>query len=1079
MASPRYIELHANSAFSFHRGASSPEELTRRAAELEIPAIAVTDRDGVYGSPRVHAKAREHGIRGIVGSELTMESGHVVPILVRSRTGYQNLCQMLSRAKLRAAKNESQIRWTELQEFAEGLTCLTGEALRGSLHADDRDGAERLVNQLIRTFGREHVNVEIQRHHVRGEERILRGAIDLADHLRLPIVATNGVRYSEPEQRRLLDVFTCLRNHVHLDTAGQMLEQNNERHLKSPGEMAELFRDLPQAIANTVRIAEQCEFTLTDLGYEFPEFPVEGDDTMAAKLHRETYAGANRRYDNKFPSKVKKQVEKELVIINRLGFAGYFLIVWDMINFCTDHDILVQGRGSAANSAVCFCLGITAVDPVEHELLFERFLSEGQGKWPDIDLDLPSGDRRESVIQEVYRRFAPNGAAMTANVITYRGRSAMREVGKALNLPEDIVSRINSMHPHGDFEGREDFVSKLGQAGLPKEHPRIHALAELYQMVYGLPRHLGQHSGGMVICTRGLNKVVPLEPAAMPNRVVVQWDKDDCEDLGIIKIDFLGLGMMSAIQDCRDLCNARGPSRAFDLARIPKDDAATYEMMQKADTVGVFQIESRAQMATLPRMKPKVFYDVAIEVAIIRPGPIAGNLTHPYLDRRAGIKPITYMHPSLEPILKRTLGVPLFQEQMLQIAMIMADFTGNEASELRRAISFNRSEERMQKVVIRLKEKMTAKGVAPNLQEEIINSVSSFALYGFPESHAISFGLLAYCSTWLKAHRPVEFYTALFNNQPMGFYSPDSLIKDAKRHGIRTKPADVNISDWHCTVESDTEIRLGLQHVNELSSTAAGRIIAERKTKPFESLEDFLLRCRLNKDERRVLAEIGALNGLVAHRRDALWKVEAQVDPDDLFFEKGSTGGPPVGLGGPAQAFKTSTQPPDSQQSDGEISAKASKIAARPPQSTGGPPVLPVMTPLERLEADYRGQNLSTGPHPMAYLRSQLPEVWLASELPSGQNGDYVKIAGLVICRQRPGTAKGNVFISLEDETGISNAFVPSKAFEKNRLVITQERFLLIEGPLQLSRGAYSVLAKKVTALTSATLKLSDSYDFR
>lgn len=1009
-----------------------------------MPAIAVTDRDGVYGSPRVHAKAKENGIRGIVGSEVTLESGHVLPLLVRNRVGYQNLCQLLTLVKLRAAKNESRVTWTELQQYADGLTCLTGDEespLHAQLLADDRPGAERTIRQLIRTFGEQHVYVEVQRHHLRGEDRLIESAVDLAARFHLPLLATNGVQFDSPDRRGLMDVFTSLRNHVHLDTAGKLLALNSERHLKSPAEMAEIFRDLPAAISNTLRLAEECDFTLTDLGYEFPDYPVAADDSMGAKLRRETYTGAHRRYGKHIPEKVRLQVEKELVIIGRLGFEGYFLIVWDMINFCTDNDIMVQGRGSAANSTVCFCLGITAVDPVEHELLFERFLSEGQGKWPDIDLDLPSGERRESVIQEVYRRYQPHGAAMTANVISYRGRSAMREMGKALNLPTDVLSRINSMHPHASYDDEEEFIAKLGEAGIPKEHPRIRALANLYRKVYGLPRHLGQHSGGMVICTKGLNRIVPLEPAAMPNRVVVQWDKDDCEDLGIIKIDFLGLGMMAAIQDCRDLCRARGAAREFDLARIPKDDPATYEMMQKADTVGVFQIESRAQMATLPRLQPKIFYDVAIAVAIIRPGPIAGNLTHPYLDRRAGIKPIEYMHPSLEGILQRTLGVPLFQEQMLQIAMIMADFTGAEASDLRRAISFNRNEERMQKAVKRLKDKMTAKGVSPELQEQIVNSVSSFALYGFPESHAISFALLAYCSTWLKAHRPVEFYTALLNNQPMGFYSPDTLIKDAKRHGIRTRPVDITISNWHSAVESDTALRLGLHVVNELSHKAAERILEARKQQFFTSLEDFLIRCRLNKDERRVLAEIGALNALAGHRREALWQVDKQADPDDLFHVPSESKMHPAEGG-----FQDSTLEP--------------------------------MAAMERLEADYGGQNMSTGPHPMAFLRAQLPDTWRASELPSAHNGQHVRIAGLVICRQRPSTANGNMFISLEDETGISNAFVPSKTFEANRLVITQERFLLIEGPLQMSRGAYSVLARKITALNAASLQLSDSHDF-
>ncbi len=598
---------------------------------------------------------------------------------------------------------------------------------------------------------------------------------------------------------------------------------------------------------------------------------------------------------------------------------------------------------------------------------------------------------------------------------------------------------------------------------------------------------MGQHSGGMVICNHGLDAVVPLEPAVMPGRVVLQWDKDDCEDLGIIKIDFLGLGMMAAMQDCLALCRARGPEREFDLAKIPKDDPATFELMNRADTVGVFQIESRAQMATLPRMKPKNFYDVAIEVAIIRPGPIAGNLTHPYLNRRSGKEQVTYMHESLKPVLERTLGVPLFQEQMLQIAMIMADFTGSEAAELRRALSFNRSQGRMNKVVVKLRDALDRKQVSPKVQEEIIQSIQSFALYGFPESHAISFALIAYASTWLKVHRGVEFYTCLLNNQPMGFYSCDTLIKDAKRRGIRTLPVSITHSEWSSTVVDDQTLRLGLGVIRGVSRSAVEAMLQQRARRPFADLDDFLLRTGFDRDERRVLAEVGALNGLAAHRRAALWQVERTVDEGDLFHRsRPQMTGTDVGQ----TAFDRSADslsavsPTGSRQND-RAAAGDSHLAdcqSATPQTDSlrhrAESILPPMTPAERLQADYNSLHLSVGPHPMAYLRPQLRDVWRASDLPQAKPGQHIRIAGQVICRQRPGTANGNMFISLEDETGISNAFVPSKTFEANRLLITQENFLIIEGKLQKSQGVISVLARTFEALPGALHDRNLSHDF-
>src|SRR6184192_1785863 len=910
-----YIELHANSAFSFLRGASFPEQLVQVAAELEMPALALLDRNGVYGSQRFSVAGREQKVRPIIGAELTMEDGRVLPVLVASRLGYANLCSLLTQAHLRSeVKGECAVKWEELPEFAQGLIALLGlgsvncqPAVFGSLpktsstHVCQSDHAvqqaagqsrlaacspqntEDLAQCLIDAFGRENVYVEIQRHFLRGEDRVNRALVDFASKFRLALIATNGVQYAKPYGRQVLDVFICIREHTHLDLVGKLLTQNAERHLKSDAEMRAIFRDLPDAITNTERLADRLQFSLENIGYEFPEYPVPDGHTMNSFLRTMVLFGAQQRYES-ISKKVKRQLEEELALITRLGFSGYFLIVWDIVNFCRENNIMVQGRGSAANSAVCFCLGITPVDPVSNHLVFERFLNESRKGWPDIDLDLPSGDRRERVIQEVYRRYGKHGAAMTANVITYRGRSAAREIGKALNFSPSTLDRFSHLFANGDFPHTLELEAQIEQAGLPKAHPRMPAFVGLYHAIYGLPRHLGQHSGGMIICQNKLSSFVPLENASMPGRVVAQWDKDDCEDLGIVKVDLLGLGMMSVMQDAFELCRERG--RALDLAHIPKDDAATFEMMQKADTIGVFQIESRAQMATLPRLKPKCFYDVVIEVAIIRPGPIQGDMVHPYLARRAEKEAVTYFDERLKPVLERTLGVPLFQEQMLKIAMIVADFSGDEAEELRRALSFHRSEERMNKVCTKLRAAMERKGIASDKIEKIIQAISSFALYGFPESHAISFAILAYGSAYLKVHRAPEFYASLLNNQPMGFYTSATIVKDAQRHGVKVKPVCVMKSDWRCTVIDDNTFRLGLCVVNGLRQEHGEQIEHERESRSFKSLDDFKQRVSLSKDELRALAELGALNCFAEHRRAAMWKVEETLH-DDLLTHNG------------------------------------------------------------------------------------------------------------------------------------------------------------------------------------------------
>lgn len=1024
-----YAELHARSAYSFLRGASQPDALAERAAELGIRTLALCDRDGVYGAPQLFTEAKERDIRAVVGAELTLDDGSVLPVLVKSREGYRNLCQLITRAKLRGTKTDAPIRRDEMPEFADGLVALTGDEegpVRRALARDDRAAAQESVCQLKSIFGPDNVYVEIQRHLRRGEERENDALRDLAEASRLPLLATNGVLHATPAERPALDVFTCARHHTHLDAAGRLLAPNNERHLKTSGAMSRLFADLPQAISNTQRLAERLDFSLEKLGYKFPQYRVPEGETMDSVLRAETLKGARKRY-GKLNRQILAQVKKELDLIAHLGFSGYFLIVWDLMNYCREHDILAQGRGSAANSVVCYSLEITACDPIARKLLFERFLTDRRSSWPDIDIDLPSGDRREQVIQEVYQRYGKHGAAMTANVITFRGRSAMREIGKALNFPPDVLTRFSHLFGSGDFPHTLALDAQVEQSGISKSHPRAAAALTLYHLIYRLPRHLGQHSGGMIICEGALNSIVPLENASMPGRVVAQWAKDDCEDLGIIKVDLLGLGMMAAMQDAFAMCEARGET--ITLASIPQADPETFALLCNADTIGTFQVESRAQIATLPRLQPKEFYDIVIQVALIRPGPIQGNMVHPYLQRRKDPTLIEYIHPKLEKTLERTLGVPLFQEQLLKIAMDLADFSGAEAEDLRRALSFHRSEKRMEKVCVKLREGLAKNQIAPELAERIVKSVQSFAVYGFPESHALSFGLIAYCSCWMKVHHAPEFYAGLLNNQPMGFYSSATLVKDAKRQGVRIRPVDVQESDWFCTVGSDRSLRLGLCYVRDLHAADGARIVTQR---PFTSLVDFQLRTGLPKAAVRSLAKVGALNGLSAHRRTAQWQVEIARDPDDLF----------------SRAEEQQT-----------------------------PPLRP-MNPFERLNADYAGTRLTIGPHPMALVRERVSHLWRATDLTNGTNGQQIAIGGMVICRQRPGTAKGVVFISLEDETGIANAVVSAALFERMRLRIAEESFLEIHGELQKVDGVIHVKARDIVPLLMETMSTPTSHDF-
>lgn len=1044
MADPSdYRELHARSAFSFLRGAASPEAIADRCGACGLPAAALCDRDGFYGSVRFHQRALENGFRAVVGTELTMEDGSVLPLLVKTREGYRAVSRLLTRAQLRTPKGECAVAWSELGALAGGVAFLTGDEegpLERGWRADGRRGMEAALAELLRHVPEQDVHVELQRHRRRGEEMLVRAKADLAGARRLPLLATGGVAYAVTEDRVVQDVFACLRNHSTLDAAGRILASNGERHVKTAAEMAARFRDRPEAIANTRRLAESLEFSLENLGYEFPRYEVPPGHSMDSFLAETTWRGAKERY-GRLSREVRAQIARELELIARLGFSGYFLIVWDLVRYCRENDILVQGRGSAANSAVCYSLGITPVDPVGARLLFERFLSEGRRSWPDIDLDLPSGGRRERVIQEVYRRYGRHGAAMTANVITYRGRSAVREIGKVLEFPEEMLARFCDLYGGGDYRHTLEFAEQAAGAGIDAGHPRAAAFASLYGRIHGLPRHLGQHSGGMIVCQGTLDAVVPLENASMAGRTVAQWDKNDCEDMGIVKIDLLGLGMMAAMQETLALAAARG--RPVDLAQIPKDDAATYDLMCSAETVGTFQVESRAQMNTLRRMRPRCFYDVVVEVAIVRPGPIAGGLAHPYLERRAGREPVDYIDERLRPTLERTLGVPMFQEQVLKMAMVMAGFSGSEAEELRKALSFHRSHERMRRVEAKLRRALEERGVGEAAVEKIVRAIGSFALYGFPESHAISFALLAYASCYLKVHRPAEFYTGLLNNQPMGFYSSATLVQEGKRRGLRFLPPCVVASDWRCGVVDDATVRLGLVSVRGLREAAAAEMLAERGRRPFASLADFRRRTRFDREELRALASVGALRELAPTRRRALWEVAAPaLEQGDLFADL-----PTV----PA----------------------AAKVAEPPP--------LPEMSYGERLHADYAGLGLTTGRHPMALARPRLPSrirsAAALAALPDGADG---AAAGAVICRQRPGTAKGVVFVTLEDETGHANAVLYSEVFEQYRLVVTTEAFLLVEGKVQRDReGTVHLMASHLEALPLGdVLPAAASHDF-
>jgi error-prone DNA polymerase len=1055
-----YVELHARSAFSFLEGASLPEALIAACKERGMSAIAILDRHGVYGAARFHMAAKQHKIKAHIGAEVCIAEGGNYPLLAATRAGYQNLCRLITTTKLRIPKIRSSkkvvatARLAELQDHAAGLICLTGDEngpLALALADHGINGGRELLQRLTHIFRRENVYVELQRHGDRVQEARNQASISLARELHLPLLATNGVCYATPAEREIADVFTCIRNKRRLDTAGRLLAKNSQRYVRNAEEMTALFQDLPEAVANTVELSSRLEFTLEKLGYEFPRYPVPDGETMDSFLRKRTWDGARCRY-RPVSARVRTQLEKELALIEKLKLSGYFLIVWDLVCFCERNGILVQGRGSAANSAVCYSLGITAIDPIGMDLLFERFLSEERGEWPDIDLDLPSGNEREKVIQYVYQRYGQRGAAMTANVCTYRGRSAAREMGKVLGFDEDTLTRLSAIVGTWEWRDPNDTMEKqFTNTGLDLSNPQIAVYLDLFQRVQDLPRHLSQHSGGMVICQGQLDSVVPLEPATMPGRVVVQWDKDDCADLGLIKVDLLGLGMMAVLKDSIGLIQDHY-GEEVDLAHLPQDCPDVYDTIRKADTIGMFQIESCAQMASLPRNNPTKFYDLVTQVALIRPGPITGEMTSPYLKRRQGKEAVTYPHESLIPVLKRTLGVPLFQEQLLKLAMICANFSGGEAEELRRALGSKRSKQRMREIDAKLRAGMTANRIPPQTQDQLAKFISSFALYGFPESHAASFALIAYASAFLKVRYLAAFTAALLNNWPMGFYHPATVVKDAQRHGLRAKPVDVTCSDWNCTLERDGRkgdsrepdhhltLRIGLRYVRGLQQASAEALLQQRVRAPFASVEDLAHRVpQLSRDNLAILATVGALNNLSVdsklHRRDALWQVEKAVRRAGPLLE-------------------------------GIVESDEASPLRR-------------MNVEERLVADYHGTGLTTGHHPMAYRREVLRArgVKSAIELRSLPHGKLATTAGCVITRQRPGTAKGIIFMTLEDETGTARVIISPDFYDQNRMVVLNERFVLVSGVVQNQDNIIHLKARSIKPL-SISAATTPSHDF-
>ncbi|MCC6978320.1 MAG: error-prone DNA polymerase [Candidatus Melainabacteria bacterium] len=1052
----RYAELHCHSSFSFLDGASNPEELVIRANELGLSALAITDHDDFGGIVRFAYSARELEFPAIIGCELTLEDDSHLILLVENEQGYRNLSYMLTQARMQQMRGNPRVSYQQLEERSKGLFALSGcpnGRIPSALYLEHEYEAKEIAGRLKEIFP-ERFYIEVWNHFLNQESVISRRLLELSNSMAIPWVVTNNVHYAIPDGRMVHDVLTCLKHDVTLANAGRRLRANGSFYMKSPEEMVQLWRHDLTGIKNTVEIADRCKFRLGAFKPPLPNYNLEPGTTHNGILEKLVWQGAKIRYPD-LTEKHLKQINYELSMITNLGLAPYFLIMWDIVDFARRSGIAVQGRGSAANSAVCYCLMITAVDPIGMDLLFERFLSSGRNEPPDIDLDI-AHQEREKVLQYVYEKYGREHAAMVCEVITYRGRSAVRDAARVLGFSQEQADALSSESRH--MEAHQAAINLRGggaeKAGLDPKDKRVQQLIRVVAGLHQLPRHRSIHVGGFVLCGTALGEVVPIEPAAMDARTVIQWDKDDIDLMGLIKIDLLGLGMLTLIQEgLKHVHKHRGLD--IDIGRLDMSDPAIYEMLTKADTVGVFQVESRAQMNILPRIKPNCFYDIIVSIAIVRPGPIQGNIVHPYLRRRRGDEQVTYLHPTLEPILKRTLGVPLFQEQGMKLAVVAAGFTPAQADHLRRVMSHKRSLERMAALCDDLAAGMKKNNFSQEAIETITHQLRAFANYGFPESHAASFSLLVYASAYLKRYFPTEFFCAILNAQPMGFYSPATLIRDAINHGVEVLSVDLAKSDWDCTIEvieqkegfgafgfananksnsakANTEkvqqklaLRVGLRFVHGLGNKAMNKLKAVFAAGgKFTSVDDVIQRSGLAPSELKMLARAGAFESLFPGRRNALWEVLSKL-----------------------------SNPPETPLLD---------LLSKQPEEN-----VPPMTDLEEIVADFRTLGLSTGPHPMLFYRDWATNTGIKSchALTESEHGKIMSVAGGVICRQKPETAKGFVFITLEDETGVANIIVNPKVFSEFRHLILRTSFMSVSGKLQLEDGVANILAEKFERL--------------
>ncbi|RZF31277.1 error-prone DNA polymerase [Paraburkholderia sp. UYCP14C] len=1027
---PAYAELFCFSNFTFLRGASHAEELAGRAAQLGYSALAITDECSLAGVVRAHVAAKEAKLPFIVGAYFRLVNADGSPafgliLLARNRNGYGNLSELITLARMRAPKGEYRLTPQDLSRPEKAYRHLLGMPDCLAILVPDfpagEDALDAQVEWLDDTFtGRAWVGLVL---HQRAMDDMHRGAVEFVAKSRdVPVVALGEVVMHVRSRKPLQDTMTAIRVGRPVHECGYDLAPNAEQHLRSRLRLANLYP--ADALAATLDITSRCTFSLDELRYEYPDELVPAGHTPASYLRQETYTGAQRRFPSGIPHHVQQQIEHELELIADLQYEPYFLTVYDIVRFARSQHILCQGRGSAANSAVCYCLGVTEVDPARGNMLFERFISKERGEPPDIDVDFEH-QRREEVIQYIYRKYGRDRAAIAAAVSTYRPRGALRETGKALGVDPQIVDAVAKSHQW--FDGRRDLLARFAESGLDPDKPLIQAWAKLAAQLLNFPRHLSQHSGGFVISRGKLTRLVPVENAAMADRSVIEWDKDDLESLGLLKVDVLALGMLSAIRRTLDLVSEQRGER-FEMQDIPSEDPATYAMISAADTVGVFQIESRAQMSMLPRMRPQTFYDLVIEVAIVRPGPIQGGAVHPYLQRRQGFEPVTYPSDALKTALGRTLGVPIFQEQVMQVAILAAGFTAGEADQLRRAMAAWKRKGGLEKYYDRIVLGMQERGYELAFAEAIFEQIKGFGEYGFPESHAASFALLVYASSWLKCHEPEAFLAAMLNSQPMGFYSPSQLVQDAQRHGVTALPVDVTVSGWDSSLEpragaTRPAVRLGLSLLRGMKDGAAERIENARAVRPFANVNDLARRAQLDRKDLHALADANALAALAGNRREALWQSVAAVPDKDMLAAAATQDDTPE-LGAPSEA--------------------------------------------NDIVADYRSLGLTLNRHPLELLRPQLlaNRLMPASTLRTYRDGRLARACGLVTVRQRPGTAKGVVFVTLEDETGNVNVIIWPSLLEKQRKEALGAALLAVYGTWQCQGEVRHLVAQRLVDMS-------------